>query len=101
MSGAKGTTGRQEAPEKMTGKLSVSSPAFGTPPEHLSDRNGSLHDFALKLKLVLWAEVCESHMRISGKVPNVSGPPSGPLGLTQPPSHAGLFASVESAFRGH
>lgn len=35
------------------------------------------------------------------KLPNLMGLPSAPLGLTQPPSPAGLFASMESALRNH
>lgn len=57
--------------------------------------------FGLKLEIVLWAKVHGFHVHLSGKVPNLPGPPSVPLGLTQPPSHAGLFASMESALGSH
>lgn len=59
---------------------------FKAPLEFLSDRNGCMIP-----RCTSWAV----------RAPNLTGPPSVPLGLMQPSSHAGLFASMASALRSH
>lgn len=62
----------------------------------------SMTSLCLKFEMVLWAKVHDSHVCFwAVKVPNLMGLPSAPLGLTQPPSPAGLSASMESALRSH